>query len=196
MRQKIDLGSGLVALGALVLVVSLFLSWYAKDVTAFDAFEVVDWALLGLAIVTVAGVLLSIRDATAPPRWLPVVVLAAAYLVAAQLIDPPPLVRGHTREIGAWLALASVAAMAAGLALSAASISVTVDVRGRDRRRRMPAVDRRAEAPPPPPSASPLRPTPSPPPPPRTPRTDPERTEPLRPLQPRPAPGDPETSET
>ena len=184
MRKKIDLGSGLVALGALVLVVSLFLSWYAKDVTAFDAFEVVDWALLGLAVVTVAAFVISIRDATAPPRWLPIVVLAAAYLVVSQLIDPPPGAHHLKREVGAWLALASVIGMGLGLLVTAASVSITVDVRGRDRRRRVPAVDRRADATPPPPPAAPR------------PRTDPERTEPLRPLQPRPSPGDPETTES
>ena len=158
MRQKIDLGSGLIALGAIVLIVSLFLDWYAHALSAFDAFEVVDWLLAGLALLALTGIAGAFRDAAPPPRWLGGV--------------------GQEREVGAWLALGSAALMGLGLGLSAASISVTVNVAERERRRRVPAVDRRdasAEPPPPPP---PL--------PPRPPRADPERTQPLRPLEPRP----------
>src|SRR5881397_2108654 len=102
-RHKIDLGSGLVALGALGVLVSLFLDWYAPHLTAFDAFEVVDWALAALAVVTVAGLSLATRDAVPIPPWLVVAVLAAAVLVAAQVIDPPPAAHGAGRESGAWL---------------------------------------------------------------------------------------------
>jgi hypothetical protein len=195
-RHKIDLGAALVALGAVALVISLFLHWYGPRplLTAFDAFEVVDWLLAALALVALAGLGRAIRDSSPTPPWLPAVVLGAAFLVAAEVIDPPPVAHGATREVGAWLALGSAVAMLAGLALTAASISVTVDVRNRERRRRVPAVDRRAEpaaaATPAPPAASsvppvPPRPsaTPAPPPPPR--RADPERTQPLRPLEPR-----------
>src|SRR5882724_124535 len=111
-----------------MLVVSLFLHWYGPQITAFDAFEVVDWTLAGLAAVTLVGLAMSVRDATPTPRWLPGVVLVAVALVAAQVIDPPPAARGAQREIGAWLALGSAAVMALGLALTAASITVTVDV--------------------------------------------------------------------
>jgi hypothetical protein len=196
-RHKIDLGAALVALGAVALVISLFLHWYGPRplLTAFDAFEVVDWLLAALALVALAGLGRAIRDAAPTPPWLPAVVAGAAFLVAAQLIDPPPIAHGATREVGAWLALGSVAAMLAGLALTAASISVTVDVRNRERRRRVPAVDRRAEPATPPPAASPVPPlpprpsaAPTPPPPPSSSRrVDPERTEPLRPLEPRPS---------
>ena len=185
MRQKIDLGSGLIAIGAIVLVVSLFLDWYAPALTAFDAFEVVDWLLAGLALLVLGGLATALRDAAPPPRWLGGAVLVAVLLVAAMIIDPPPAAHGQEREVGAWLALGAAALMGLGLALSAASISISVDVSGRERRRRVPAVDRREGAAPVPPRNVP----PSSPPPPaaaRPPRSDPERTQPLRPLEPRP----------
>jgi len=216
-RHKIDLGSGLVALGALGVLISLFLDWYAPHLTAFDAFEVVDWMLASLAVVTLGGLSLAARDAVPVPPWLVVAVLAAVVLVFAQVIDPPPDAHGAARQAGAWLAVGSAALMAIGVALATASISVTVDVRGRERRRRVPAVDRReaAASPPREPDAAPPRPaaaasragsaTPrpatSPPPrepdlgaPPRTAPGDPDRTQPLRPLEPRPPGPGTETS--
>jgi hypothetical protein len=198
MRQRIDLGAGLIALGAVGLLISLFLDWYAPGVSAWDAFEIVDWALAFCALAALTGVGIALRDGIAQPAWLPAVVLAALVLVGSQIIDPPPIVHGHTRETGAWLALASVLLMILSNGLAAASISVTVDVRGRERRRRVAAVDRRdvgttgreepAAPPPRPPAASP----PPARPPARPPGRDPERTQPLRPLEPR---GGPETSD-
>lgn len=143
MRQRFDAGSGLAGAGALVLLVSLFLHWYAPDLRAWDAFEWLDWALGALAIATLVGVVHGEQDATAAARWLPWVGLAALLVVVSQLIDPPPAAREHSREIGAWLAFVAAAAMLAGGALATANVSVTVDVRGRERRRRVAAVDRR-----------------------------------------------------
>ena len=54
-QQKIDVGSGLVALGALLLLVSLFLEWYAPSLAAFDAFEFLDWLLVACALAVLVG---------------------------------------------------------------------------------------------------------------------------------------------
>ncbi len=141
MRQKIDADDGLVAAGAALLLVSLFLDWYSPGAPAWSAFEAIDLALAGLAIAALVG---SVRPpGGGPARWAPLASVAALVLVGSQLIDPPPGAGGDTRQIGAWLALAATLAMAAGSALAAASISVTVDFGGRDRRQRVPAVDRR-----------------------------------------------------
>jgi len=91
LRQKIDLGSGLVALGALVLLVSLFLEWYDIGASAWDVFEVVDVLLAAAALAALAGVVQTVRDGAAP-RWLPPVVLAALVLVIVSIIDRPPAV--------------------------------------------------------------------------------------------------------
>jgi hypothetical protein len=174
-QQKIDLGSLLVGLGALVLLAALFLDWYSPSLSAWDSFEFLDWALLAIAVAALVGVVQALRDGAAP-RWLGAISVAALFIVASQLIDPPPAAREEGREIGAWIALGGAALMALATALSAAAVSVTVDVRARERRRRVPAVDRRDAPEPPPPPA------PSPPPPPRT---DPQRTQPIRPVEPR-----------
>jgi hypothetical protein len=189
-QQKIDLGSGLVALGALLLLVSLFLEWFAPSLAAFDVFEVVDWLLFALAVAILVGAGVTLGGSTRMPSWLPIAVIAAVFLVGAQLIDPPPAARGAEREIGAWLALAGAALSGLGLGLALANISVTVDVRGRERRRRVAAVDRRdaaADATPEP-APRPVAPTP-----PAAP--DPQRTQPLTPLEPRPPAGGAETTE-
>src|SRR4051812_45977402 len=181
MRQRIDLGAGLIALGALALLVSLFLDWYTPAISAWDAFEIVDWALALCALAALAGVAIALRDGTSAPSWLPAVVGAALLLVVSQIIDPPPAAHGQDRDTGAWLALGGVALMVLATALAAASISVTVDVRGRERRRRVAAVDRReaaaAAAPPPPPAPRREPPVASA-------RRDPERTEAIPPIDP------------
>ena len=48
------LGPLVAALGALLLIVSLFLDWY-EDLTAFTVFEFLDLLLFGLALVTLAA---------------------------------------------------------------------------------------------------------------------------------------------
>jgi peptidoglycan/LPS O-acetylase OafA/YrhL len=145
MRQKIDAGSALAALGAALLLVSLFVRWFDPGGTAWQVFEVVDLVLAGIALAALMGTLARSDPAGEPPRWLLGVSAAALAVVAVQLIDPPPSARGSDIATGAWLALAATAVMAIGAGLSRSSVSIIVDVRQRDRRRRVPAVDRRAD---------------------------------------------------
>lgn len=144
MRHRIDAGSGLVAVGAAVLLVSLFLDWYEPGLNAWSAFEIVDLALAGLAVAAIVGAAGPPGPGAAMVRWGPLVSLAAFVLVAAQIVDLPPDLDGG-REAGAWLALAATLAMGAGSALAVASISVTVDVKGRDRGPRAAAGDQRED---------------------------------------------------
>lgn len=146
MRRDLDLSTALVTAGAVAVLVSLFLTWYAPSLSAWDVFEVVDWALAALA----AGALVVLAGETsgaAPPSqrlaWIAAIVLL---LVAAEVIDPPPAAREATREVGAWLALGGAAVLALGATLAVARISVTIDVAGRERRRRATAVDARPAA--------------------------------------------------
>ncbi|MCP9489867.1 MAG: hypothetical protein MSC31_08310 [Solirubrobacteraceae bacterium MAG38_C4-C5] len=142
MRHRIDAGSGLVAVGAAVLLVSLFLDWYQPGLNAWSVFEIVDLALAGLAVAAVVGAAGPPGPGAAMVRWGPLVSLAAFVLVVSQILDLPPDVDGG-REAGAWLALAATLAMGVGSALAVASISVTVDVKGRDHAPRPAAVDHR-----------------------------------------------------
>jgi hypothetical protein len=143
-RHRIDAGSGLVAVGAAVLLVSLFLDWYEPGLNAWSAFEIVDLALAGLAVAAIVGAAGPPGPGAAMVRWGPLVSLAAFVLVAAQIVDLPPDLDGG-REAGAWLALAATLAMGVGSALAVASISVTVDVKGRDRGPRAAAGDQRED---------------------------------------------------
>lgn len=144
MRHRIDAGSALVAVGAAVLLVSLFLDWYEPGLSAWSVFEIVDLALACLAVAAVVGAAGPPGPGAAMVRWGPLVSLAAFVLVVAQIIDLPPDVDGG-REAGVWLALAATLAMGVGSALAVASISVTVDVKGRDRAPRAATVDRRVD---------------------------------------------------
>ena len=140
MRERFDAGSGLVAIGAILLLVSLFIDWYRPGGDAWVVFEWLDLALAGAAIASLIGIA---PRFTTLGRAVPVIAFAAFAVVAVQLISPPPAARGSHLESGAWLALGATALMALGAALAAASISVTVDVHERERRRRTAAIDAR-----------------------------------------------------
>jgi hypothetical protein len=146
MTRRFEVGPLLVALGAAILLVSLFLEWYGT-LTAWEAFEVVEvlLAVLAVAALTIAiGRLLPDLGYLAR-RWLPPVVLAAAILVVAQVIDPPPTAAGEDLEAGAWFAFGAVFLMCAGALLSFGRISFALSVEDRDVRERVPVVDHRQD---------------------------------------------------
>jgi hypothetical protein len=145
LRERFDAGTGLVAVGAVLLLVSLFIRWYDPGGNAWAVFESLDLLLVGAAVCGLLAV--APRFGTGGlGRALPFISVAAFAVVLVQLIDPPPVVSHSSLATGAWLALAATATMALGAILGAASISVTVDVRGRERRRRTAAIDARESA--------------------------------------------------
>jgi hypothetical protein len=145
LRERFDAGTGLVAVGAVLLLVSLFIDWYKPGGDAWAVFETLDLALAGAAICGLLAV--APRFGTGGlGRALPIITGAALAIVIVQLLDPPPAAREADIATGGWLALAATAIMAGGALLGAASISVTVDVRGRERRRRTAAIDAREGA--------------------------------------------------
>jgi hypothetical protein len=145
MIRRFEVGPVLVIVGALLLLVSLFLSWYG-DLTAWDSFEVVDVLLAALAIGAIAAAVGSIAPDAAyiERRWLPALVLAVTVLVSAEIIDPPPAAADLTADTGAWLAFAAAVAMLLGAVLSFSRVSVAVSLEGRDVRR-VSAVDERQQ---------------------------------------------------
>ena len=195
-RTNYDLSTALVAIGAIAVLISLFLDWYDPGLNAFDVFEVVDWLLVALcvgALVVIATESWSAGGAASNRlAWICGVL---AFVVVAQVLDPPPAARGADREIGAWLALGGSALMVGGAVMALLQISVTIDVSERERRRRMAAVDARgegedlSEAPTtaaPRPAGAGLWQAPSAPasPGPASPVEDPDRTQPLTPVKP------------
>ncbi len=145
MPERFDAGAGLVALGAVLLLVSLFVDWFTPGGDAWAVFEIVDIVLAGCGV---AGLIAAIPRYGLGPA-VPWIAYGALAIVAVQIIDLPPAARGTEIATGAWLALAGTVVMAIGATLSAASISVTVDVRERERRRRSAAIDARDAEPPP-----------------------------------------------
>jgi hypothetical protein len=146
-RSNYDLSTVLVAIGAVAVLVSLFLDWYGDPgQNAFTSFELTDWLLVALSVgaLVVIG-MESWSGGGTPNNRLAWICGMLAFLVVAQLLDPPPAARGMDREIGGWLALGGAALMVVGAVLAMAEISVTIDVAERERRRRMAAVDARAE---------------------------------------------------
>ena len=145
MRERFDAGTGLVAVGAVLLLVSLFIDWYQPGGDAWAVFESVDLMLAAAAIAALLALVPRLSGGGLG-RAIPIVSAAAFVIVAVQLIDPPPVVSDSDLRTGAWLALAATAVMAAGSLLGAASVSITIDVRGRERRRRAAAIDAREAA--------------------------------------------------
>jgi hypothetical protein len=140
LRERFDATTGLVVIGAVLLLVSLFIDWYRPGGNAWSVFETLDLLLAGAAI---CALLATVPRFDGLARALPVIALAAFAVVLVQAIDPPPVAADADRATGLWLGLAATALMAIGSLLAAASISITVDVRGRERRRRSAAIDAR-----------------------------------------------------
>jgi hypothetical protein len=145
LRERFDAGTGLVAVGAVLLLVSMFIDWYDPGGDAWAVFESLDLVLAGAAVCGLLAVAPRF-GAGGLGRALPLIAAIAFAVVVVQLFDPPPVVSNSDLATGAWLALAATAIMAGGALLGAASISVTVDVRGRERRRRTAAIDARESA--------------------------------------------------
>jgi hypothetical protein len=139
----------LVGLGALILLISLFLDWYQPAVTAWDAFEVLDLLLAALAIAALVAAVGAIRpEVTVVERhWLPAIVAAITIIVVAQLLNPPPVLVDGDLDTGAWLALGAAIVMCLGTLLTLGRVSFALTVEGRDTRRRVSVVDHRADDP-------------------------------------------------
>jgi hypothetical protein len=147
MPRRLETGPLLVIVGALLLLVALFLPWYTGDLTAWEAFEVWDLVLAALALASIVAAigLLSPDTALVDRRWLPAAVLTAIVVVAAEIINPPPAAAGQNPRLGAWLALGGAALMAAGALLTFSRVRLALTVEGRDPRRHVPAVDARGD---------------------------------------------------
>ena len=110
----------LAAASALLLLVSLFLSWWedgGDGISAWTTFEVHDLLLAAIALVALwraAALLGAVREGPPVRFWM--LGAAATVIVASQLINKPPIVQlvdditqggGTDPGVGAWLALAA-----------------------------------------------------------------------------------------
>jgi hypothetical protein len=143
MTERFDGARLVVAVGAIALLVSLFLDWYGPGeldlgaaITAWTAFEITDVLLAGLALAALGGAVAAIapesRLPETPSTATPILGAAAFVLVAVNLIDVPPAASGASLETGAWIALAGSALMLIGGILSVTRISLVVTMAPRE----------------------------------------------------------------
>jgi hypothetical protein len=132
-QTQLALGPLVAAVGALLLIVSLFLDWY-EGLTGFTVFEFIDLLLVLLALATIAslaGGLGLVKPAPSPAVSLGVAIFTI-FVVLTQIINDPPAVvgpGGQEQDIGIWLGLSGAALMVAGGVLGYASISLAFEPR-------------------------------------------------------------------
>ena len=130
---QIPVGPLVAAIGAVLLIVSLFVDWY-DGLTAFTVFEFIDLLLVGLALVTL-GLLAAAMGLVRVPERSGLafgVALFAFVVVLSQVVNDPPAVAGPSgreQDTGIWLALAGTALMVAGAVLASARIAIAVEPR-------------------------------------------------------------------
>lgn len=130
-RPRAEGGVVLAAVGAVLLLVSLFLDWYQPGRSAWTVFEVWDLVLAALslmALVAAAGRLGFGRSR--PDSWLVAPSVVTLVIVVASLINHPPAAVGANPMIGIWLALIAAVLMVAGVGVSVAGVSVAIKIEG------------------------------------------------------------------
>jgi hypothetical protein len=135
-QTQLSVGPLIAAVGAVLLIVSLFLDWY-ETYTAFTVFEFLDLLLILLALVTIfslAGGMGLTQPAVSPGLSLAVAIFTVFVVLSQILNDPPAVVGpGPDKDIGIWLALSGAALMVAGAVLGYAHISLALETQPRER---------------------------------------------------------------
>ena len=129
----LPIGPFVAAIGAVLLIVSLFLDWYEGDLEGFTVFEFLDLLLVLLALATIAslaGGLGLMRPAPSPSISFVVSLFTILVVLSQVLNDPPAVANGDAgKEIGIWLALGGAALMVVGSVLAYARISLVFETR-------------------------------------------------------------------
>jgi hypothetical protein len=135
-ETRVDLGTLLAALGAVLLLISLFLDWYGEPdgngaITGWASFELVDVVLAALALLVLyealAGIFALGRPLAATASASRLAGPVALVLVLVSLIDDPPWAAAFfidpELEVGIWLALGGTALMTVGSLLGRVRVS-------------------------------------------------------------------------
>ncbi|MEA2363112.1 MAG: hypothetical protein QOD71_2257 [Thermoleophilaceae bacterium] len=133
--SQFPVGPLVASIGAVLLVVSLFLDWY-DQITGFTVFEFLDLLLVMLALATIASLVGGLGVVrTAPSAGVSLgVAIFTVLVVTSQVVNDPPAVAGEMgpgKDIGIWLALAGSGLMVVGALLAYARISLAVEARRR-----------------------------------------------------------------
>jgi hypothetical protein len=141
--RGIEAGTVVAAIGAIALLVGLFLDWYSPGdfdsgdgASAWTVFEIVDLLLAVLAL----AVLAAVASAVAPGARLPVLPagtiaatgVVALVLVVTALIDDPPAAIGASLEEGIWISFGGAVLIVVGAILERSRIRLVVTPRDDD----------------------------------------------------------------
>jgi peptidoglycan/LPS O-acetylase OafA/YrhL len=136
-RDGVAAGTVVAAVGAVALLVGLFLDWYSAGfgdgASAWTVFEIVDLLLALLAV----GVLLAVVSAAAPGARIPalpsatvaVAGIAALVLVVTSLVNDPPAATGADLEEGIWISFGGAVLIVVGALLERSRIRLVVTPR-------------------------------------------------------------------
>lgn len=132
-NTKVPIGPLVAAIGAVLLIVSLFLDWYQPDIEGFTVFEFLDLLLVLMALATIASLAggMGVLRAAPSPGVSLAVALFTIFVVLSQILnDPPAVANGNAgKDVGIWLALAGAALMVAGCLLAYSRISLAFEAR-------------------------------------------------------------------
>ena len=150
MPERVNGGLALSAIGALALLVSLFLDWYEPGRSAWTVFEINDLVLAALALLVLGIAVADVATRPDASRYVPegsvlFAGIGALIIVVATLIQPPPAALHASAQVGAWIALVGAVLITTGGILLRASISVVITLRSRESRRSDVRVSGRAE---------------------------------------------------
>ena len=116
--RRLSAGEWIAATAGVLLLVSLFLTWYDPGVSGWEAFSITDILLALTAVLALAGWATGAGDRTHPTgvAVLSLTMLASFFAVLVVLyrtLDPPGDGSAE-RALGAWLGLAGVLGVAGG----------------------------------------------------------------------------------
>ena len=132
-ETHLPIGPLISAIGAILLIVSLFIDWY-DGLTGYTVFEFIDLLLTGLALAALFALAAAMGAVRTPmrPGVLLGIGLLALIVVLSQVVNDPPAVagpNGRDQATGIWLALGGAALMVAGAVLSTARIAISIEPR-------------------------------------------------------------------
>ena len=128
-RRTLETGPVVAAVGAVLLIVSLFLDWFKgrgeQGLSGWTSFEVLDLVLAILAVIALLAAAERFGYTTpVAGRGLAPIGVLALVIVVSQLLNHPPAGQGRSPQVGAWLALGSAVLIAAAGVLGRARISI------------------------------------------------------------------------
>ncbi len=124
----------LAGVGAILLLISLFLDWFEPGFTGWTVFEALDLVLAAASLAVLAVAARSFGFGSVGEMTGTAAAALAFVVVISQLIDHPPAAIGADPEVGAWLGLGGAFLMFLGALMSRTGVSLAVVLDGSQQR--------------------------------------------------------------